>query len=105
MSRSGLASPGGSTAFCDRWIVRSALVKMPVFSPHVAAGRTTSAYSVVSFRYRSWTTTNRPGEDRVERIRSSSGRETAGLVPEIQRNLTDPCSAYRKIYIAGVGGP
>jgi hypothetical protein len=93
MSRSGRACPGGSTTFSDRWTVRSALVKTPVFSPHVAAGSTTSASAAVSVRKRSCTTTNSSSEDRIDRMRASSGKDTAGLVPDIQRNLIDPCSA------------
>ena len=81
MSRSGRASPGGSTAFSDRCTVRSALVKVPVFSPQVAAGRTTSASWAVSVRKRSWTTRNSRSWLRMLRIRSSSGKDTAGLVP------------------------
>ena len=37
-------------------------------------------------------------------MRASSGRETAGLVPLIQSSLIEPCSAYRKICMAWVGG-
>jgi hypothetical protein len=73
--------------------VRSALVKVPVFSPHVAAGRTTSANCVVSVGKMSWTTTNSRSWARIDRIRASSGRDTAGLVPMIQRNRIEPCSA------------
>ena len=47
---SGRASPGGATACSERCTVRSWLVKVPVFSPHIAAGRTTSANAAVSER-------------------------------------------------------
>jgi hypothetical protein len=104
MSRSGRASPGGSTAFSDRCTVRSALVKVPVFSPQVAAGRTTSASCAVSDRNRSWTTTNSRSWTKISRIRRSSGSETAGLVPMTQRNRIEPSSAYRIIAMACVGG-
>ena len=68
MSRSDRASPGGSTAFSERCTVRSALVKVPVFSPQAAAGRTTSASWAVSVRKMSWTTRNRlsPRQDRPD---------------------------------------
>jgi hypothetical protein len=93
MSRSLLASPGGSTAFSEMCTVRSALVKVPVFSPQVAAGRTTSAYRAVSVKKMSCTTTKRLSCSRIERIRGSSGRETAGFVQLIQRKFMEPCSA------------
>ena len=93
MSRSLRASPGGSTALSDRCTVRSALVNVPVRSPHVAAGRTTSASSAVSVMNRSWTTTNSCSSARIRRIRSMSGIDTAGLVAEIHNILIEPCSA------------
>jgi hypothetical protein len=93
MSRSGRASPGGSTARSLRWTVRSTFVKVPAFSPHVAAGSTTSASCAVSVMKRSWTTTISPGRDRMERIRCSSGSETAGFVAEIHSSSIEPCSA------------
>ncbi len=37
-------------------------------------------------------------------MRESSGIETAGLVPLIHSIRSEPCSAYRKICIAWVGG-
>ncbi len=104
MSRSARASPGGSTALSDRWTVRSALVRVPVFSPQVAAGSTTSASWAVSVRNRSWATTKSRSWVRIERIRASSGRDTAGLVPVIHSIRSVPCSAYRNICIAWVGG-
>lgn len=73
--------------------MRSALVKVPVFSPHVAAGRTTSANCAVSVGKMSWTTTKRRSWVRIERIRCSSGSDTSGLVPMIHRNRIEPCSA------------
>jgi hypothetical protein len=69
------------------------LVKVPVFSPHSAVGRTTSASLAVSVRKASWTTTNGSSASRMVRIRSSWGRDTAGLVPEIHSSLIEPCSA------------
>lgn len=93
ISRSGLASPGGSTAFSHRWTVRSALVIVPVFSPQVAAGRTTSASRAVSVRNRSCTTVKSRFCASSARIRASSGSDTAGLVPLIQSIPIEPCSA------------
>lgn len=87
------ARPGGSTAFSDRWTVRSWLVYVPVFSPQRATGSTTSASWVVSVRKASLTTTKSRSWARIERIRGSSGSETAGLVPMTQRKRTEPCSA------------
>src|SRR5215217_4614055 len=87
----GLA--GGSTAFSERCTVRSAFVKVPVFSPQVAAGRTTSAYWAVSVRKMSCTTTKRFSRSSISLTRASSGRETAGLVALIQRKEIEPCSA------------
>ena len=78
---SGRASPGGSTARSERWTVRSWFVYVPVFSPHIAAGSTTSASSPVSVRNGSLTTTTSRSCSRIERIRWSSGSETAGFVP------------------------
>ncbi len=37
-------------------------------------------------------------------MRDSSGRDTAGLVPVIHSMPIEPCSAYRKICMACVGG-
>jgi hypothetical protein len=86
------------------WTVRSAFVYVPVFSPQIAAGSTTSASCAVSVRKASLTTTNSRCCERIERIRRSSGSETAGFVPVIQRNRIEPSSAKRKICIACVGG-
>ena len=104
MSRSARASPGGSTAFSDRCTVRSTLVKVPVFSPQVAAGRTTSASCAVSDRKMSCTTRNSRSWARIERIRRSSGRETAGLVAVTYRKRIDPSSMYRSCCMTCVGG-
>jgi hypothetical protein len=49
--------PGGSTALSEICTVRSALVNVPVFSPHAAAGSKTSASAADSVRKMSWTTT------------------------------------------------
>jgi hypothetical protein len=65
-------------------MVRSTLVNVPVFSPQVAAGNTTSASSAVSVMKRSCTTTNSSGCARMRRMRARSGRDTAGLVALIQ---------------------
>lgn len=105
ISRSGLASPGGSTARSERCTVRSAFVNVPSFSPQIAAGSTTSASITVSLMKASCTTTNSSSFARIDRMRCSSGSDTAGLVPEIQRKRIDPSSAYRMICIACVGGP
>jgi hypothetical protein len=93
MSRSLRASPGGSTARSERCTVRSALVNVPVFSPQIAVGRTTSAKRAVSVRKASWTTTNSSSEARMERMQPSSGSDTAGLVAEIHSSPIEPCSA------------
>ena len=74
MSRSDRASPGGSTALCERWTVRSTLVNVPVFSPQIAAGSTTSASSAVSVRKASWTTTNSRSCARISRIAVQLGQ-------------------------------
>jgi hypothetical protein len=37
-------------------------------------------------------------------MRASSGSETAGLVPLTQSIRIEPCSAYRNICMAWVGG-
>src|SRR4029453_2278913 len=84
---SGRDSPVGSTAFPLRCTVRSALVKVPSFSPQVAAGSTTSANSAVSVRKMSCTTTNSSSLARMRRMRASSGSDTAGLVAEIHSSL------------------
>jgi len=76
------------------------LVNVPVFSPHSAAGSTTSASPAVSVRYASETTRNRPGLPRVSRTLCSSGSDTAGLVPITHRNRIVPSSQCRKISIA-----
>ncbi len=77
----------------DRCTVRSAQVNVPVFSPQVAAGSTTSASIAVSVMKMSWTTTNRFSWARMRRMRARSGRETAGFVAEIHSSLIEPCSA------------
>jgi hypothetical protein len=92
MSRSGRASPGGSTAFSDRCTVRSAFVNVPSFSAQVAAGSTTSAKEAVSVGKMSCTTTNRSSPSRISRMRPSSGSETAGFVHEIQSRPMEPSS-------------
>jgi len=104
MSRSGRACPGGSTAFSDKCTVRSTLVKVPVFSAHVAAGSTTSASCAVSVRKMSCTTKNSRSCDRIDRTRASSGSETAGFVPLTHNIRSEPSSAKRTICIAWVGG-
>src|SRR3954451_1905288 len=104
ISRSGRASPGGSTAFSDRGTVRLTLVLQPGFSAQPAAGRTTSASCAVSVRYRSETTRNTESDARARRIRAESGIETAGLVACTHRKPIDPCSTYRMICMAWVGG-
>jgi hypothetical protein len=63
--------------------------------PQLAAGRTTSASAAVSVRKRSCTIRNSRCWDRIEPIRRSSGRDTAGLVPLTHRNRMVPCSTYR----------
>ena len=85
--------PPASRSRSDRCTVRSVLVNVPAFSPQIAVGRTTSALWAVSVRNASWTTTNSSSEARMERIRGSSGRDTAGLVAEIHSSPIDPCSA------------
>jgi hypothetical protein len=84
--------------------VRSAFVYVPVFSPHIDAGSTTSASCAVSVRKASLTTRNRRFWVRIERIRCSSGSETAAFVAVVQRKRIEPSSAKRKICIACVGG-
>src|SRR4051794_41821861 len=79
MSRSALASPGGSTALSDRCTVLLTFVYAPVFSPQPAAGRTTSASRAVSVRNASWTTTKQLSPSRILRTRGRSGRLTAGV--------------------------
>jgi hypothetical protein len=103
MSKSERASPGGSIAWYDTCTVRSVFVYVPVFSPQMAAGSTTSAYSAVSVRYASCTITMRSRFCRIVRTRAQSGSETTGFVAEIQSSLIEPCSQYRKICIACVG--
>ena len=44
--RSHFASPGGSTAFSNTAVRRSALPNWPSRSTHMATGNTTSAYFV-----------------------------------------------------------
>src|SRR5215204_61571 len=74
MSRSCFASPGGLTAASERWTVRSVFVYVLVFSPQVAAGKTTSASRVVSVKKISWTTTKRSSFSRMSLILLSSGK-------------------------------
>ena len=81
--------------------VRSAFVNVPVFSPQVAAGSTTSASCAVSVRKRSWTTTNSSSraQDRADRARAraatrpgSSPRSTAARSSPARRSAR---SAWR----------
>src|SRR3954469_10948391 len=91
------ACPGGSMARSERWTVRSWLVNVPVFSAHMAAGSTTSASRPVSVRKASLTPTKSRSWDGIDRIRCSSGNDTAGFVAVIQRNRIAPSSADRKM--------
>ncbi|HJU19508.1 MAG TPA: hypothetical protein VJ770_23885 [Stellaceae bacterium] len=93
MSRSGLASPGGSIALWLIWTVRLTLVEHPVFSPQMAAGSTTSAISAVSVMKASCTITNTPCLRRIARSRFRSGMDTAGFVPMIHSTRMEPVSA------------
>src|SRR4051794_41826163 len=104
MSRSALASPGGSTALSDRCTVLLTFVYAPVFSPQPAAGRTTSASRAVSVRNASWTTTKQLSPSRILRTRGRSGRLTAGVVGEVHNSPIDPPPAYPPIFIAWGGG-
>src|SRR5689334_23774415 len=54
----------------DALPIWSALVKVPVFSPQVAAGSTTSANCAVSVANRSWTTTNSRSEEHTSELQS-----------------------------------
>src|SRR3954453_12397334 len=98
MSKSERASPGGSTALWLMCTVRSTLVNVPVFSPHMAQGRTTSASRAVSVMNASWTTTNSSSRRRMFRTLARLGSDTAGFVALIQSIWIEPCSAWWKIF-------
>ena len=99
ISKSLLASPGGSTAFLTNPTRRSELVKVPVFSAHIAAGRNTLAYSAEStFSNTSWTTRN-SRLLKLFAIRCVSGMDVAGLVAMSQRPLTFPASMSGKMSV------
>lgn len=84
--------------------MRSALVKVPVFSAHAAAGNTTSASAAVSVRKMSWTTRNSRSWEKMSRMRASSGSDTRGLVAVTHNIRSVPSSAKRNICMACVGG-
>ena len=89
MSKSDLASPGGSTALRTRDTRRSALVYVPSFSPQMAAGSTTWARAVVGVSNPSCTTSS----SRFANARSSRprfGNDTGGLVAMIHSPLMVP---------------
>ena len=65
----------------------------PVFSPQIAAGSTTSASSAVSVRNVSCDDDEQPFRVEIDRMRASSGSDTAGFVPLIQRKPIEPSSA------------
>ena len=73
--------------------MRSALVKVPVFSAQAAAGSTTSASSAVSLQKMSCTTKNSRSWPRMRRIQPSSGSDTAGLVALTHSIRSVPSSA------------
>ncbi|PFW98264.1 hypothetical protein CJ469_06386 [Nocardia farcinica] len=73
--------------------MRSALVKVPVFSAHAAAGNTTSASCAVSVRKMSCTTRNSRSWASTARMRDNSGSDTAGLVPLTYSSRIEPSSA------------
>ena len=89
MSKSERASPGGSTARRTRETRRSPLVKVPSFSPQMAAGSTTWASSVVGVVNPSWTT-RRSSLERAHSSRARLGNDTGGLVATTHRALMVP---------------
>ena len=96
----GLA--GAGTAWRTREMRRSELVTVPPFSPHAAAGSTTSAYGTVSVcRKASCTTTNSAALS-ASRILSISGIEWTGLVQTIQTALMRPVRIASNISTAAI---
>ena len=72
--------------------MRSVFVYVPVFSPQIAAGSTTSAYCAVSVMNASCTITKSSGCARMRRARAASGSETTGFVAQIHSIPIEPCS-------------
>ncbi len=86
ISKSVRAPPGGSIAASTSWKRRSALVNVPHFSRNADAGRTTSAYLVVSFSKISWQTRNSSDFERVHHVR----RVRIGLGDVLAEDPTSP---------------
>src|SRR6516162_3426015 len=109
--QSVLASPGGCRNARWREMQRSELVTVPCFSPQPAAGRTTSANSVVSVGQQSLTATNGQTASAV-RTRAARGMLAAGLVPSTQsasmppsRTLSNSSTAFSPFRQAIRGAP
>ncbi len=99
ISRSSLASPGGSSAFRTRWTRRSLLVTVPSVSAHpAAAGSTTSAISAVCVAKMSWTTMwSRPSRRR--RVFVASASDCAGFSPTTNKVFSFPSSIASNIWL------
>jgi len=82
---------GASVAARTRETVRSMFIVVPSDSPHVAAGRTTSARAVVSVWKASWATRN--VSSRRSRAEPASGSPATGLVATVQTASTSPPTA------------
>lgn len=95
--QSGQASPGGSVARRERVRVRSELIITPSDSAQRAAGRTISAYALVSVSANtSWVTTNSAASRPSMTVRRLP-TEATGLVQMIQQALISPSAMRRNM--------
>lgn len=90
MRQSGRLSPAGARNGRCREMRRSELVTVPDFSPHAAAGSSTSAHRVVSVCRTQSDTTTSGQRASASPIRSASGMLTTGFVAMIQTALMRP---------------
>ena len=95
MRQSGRASPGAGRKARWRLIRRSEFVTVPDFSPHPAAGNSTSASFAVSVSANMSDTATKGVALIASRTASASGIETAGLVDMTQRALISPRAQAR----------
>ena len=105
--RSHLASPGGSTAFSNTAVRRSALPNWPSRSTHMATGSTTSAYCVDRVGYTSLTTMNvskMPFLSPWPRKRVRFGMDCAQLLCAVHRKSRLPFDISRKIFTVCMPG-
>ncbi len=104
MRQSARASPGAGMAARTRLIRRSLLVTVPSFSPHVLAGRSTSAYAAVAVPTKASCTTTKGQRSSAARTSVWSGIDCAGFVQAIHNAWISPRAAASNISTAVLPG-